>query len=88
MNLTVIWNFLVGACELIHIFLCKGRICNKYAKNIRCHHTKFIHLGDQEVPGICAYLDYRNKLLKIPNLDSLKILERPACNKIMNMTDL
>jgi len=45
----------VGACELIHIFVCKGKKCNNYTENIRYHCTKLIHSGDK-VPGICAPL--------------------------------
>jgi hypothetical protein len=34
LNLSVIWRFLLGACKLIHIFVCKGnklqKLCWKY----------------------------------------------------------
>ena len=34
-NLTVIWLFPLGACELIHIFVCKAEILRNYTENIR-----------------------------------------------------
>jgi hypothetical protein len=55
MTLTVIWCFLLCACELIHIFVCGEKICNNYAENI-CHYcTKFSYPGNQ-APSICALL--------------------------------
>ena len=42
-NLTFIWRFLLGACELMHIFACKGWEGNysNYVENIWFHRTKF-----------------------------------------------
>ena len=40
MNLTVIWRFLLGACELIHIFVCEGQNCNNYSGNTKLHHKQ------------------------------------------------
>lgn len=54
-NLTVISRFLLGACELIHIFIRKEKKCNNYTENIKYNCTKFIYSGDK-VPGICAPL--------------------------------
>jgi hypothetical protein len=38
-------QFLLSVCELVHIFVCKGKNCNESAENIRHHHTKFSHTG-------------------------------------------
>ena len=51
MNVTVTRNFLLGACEMICVIICKEENCNNYAKNIRHHHKKFTCLGNQ-APGI------------------------------------
>ena len=51
MKLTVIWQCIVSACELIK----KTTIPGNYAKNIRHHHTKFSHPGYQ-APRICTSL--------------------------------
>jgi len=40
MSITVIWRFLLGACELIHIFVLREN-CSNYVENIRHHITKF-----------------------------------------------
>ena len=50
---TVIWCFLLSVCAVIHIFICKEKNCNYCGENMRCHCTKFSHLGDQ-APEICA----------------------------------
>ena len=55
MNLTVIWRFLLGACEIIHIFIRGGGNYHNYAENIRRHRTKFHRPGDQ-APGISVLL--------------------------------
>jgi hypothetical protein len=55
MNLTVIRRFLLGACELINIFIREARNCNNYAKNMTPHQTKFSRHGDQ-TPGFFAHL--------------------------------
>ena len=47
--------FLLGAFELMHIFVCSEENCNNYAVNTTCHHTKLSHPGGQ-VPGICSVL--------------------------------
>jgi hypothetical protein len=36
---TIIWCFLLCACELMHVFLCKGGKCNNCAKNIGCQNV-------------------------------------------------
>lgn len=41
-TLTGIWCFLHSTCEMIHIFVHKGKNCNNDTKNIRCHHTKLV----------------------------------------------
>lgn len=41
-TLTGIWCFLHSICEMIHIFVHKGKNCNNDTKNIRCHHTKLV----------------------------------------------
>ena len=51
MTLTVIWYFLLGACELTLICVCEGKKCSNLAVNIGHHCTKYSHPGDQ-VPGI------------------------------------
>jgi hypothetical protein len=33
-NLNFIWCFLLGACELIHNFVCKEKTCPKYTKKL------------------------------------------------------
>jgi len=55
--LAVIWHFLLGACGLIHIFVCKGgeENCNNCAENFGFHHTKFCHLGNQ-TPQIFVFM--------------------------------
>jgi len=40
MSVTVVWCFLLGACELIHIFVLREN-CSNYVENIRHHLTKF-----------------------------------------------
>lgn len=40
MSATVIWCFLLGGCELIHIFV-RRENCSNYVENIRHHLTKF-----------------------------------------------
>ena len=35
--------FLLGACELIHMFVREDKNSSKNAENIRCHSSKFIH---------------------------------------------
>ena len=42
MKLTVISYLLLGACEMIHIFIRNAQTCNKYAENIRRHCTKLV----------------------------------------------
>jgi hypothetical protein len=37
-KLTIVWFFPLGACELIHVFVCKGNHCNNYTGDIRCHY--------------------------------------------------
>jgi hypothetical protein len=44
-NLTIIWLFLLDACELVHIFVCKEKLKQFY--RIRRHHRKFSRTGDQ-----------------------------------------
>ena len=53
MNLTVIWRFLFGAFELIHISVCKEKNCNNDAENVTNHCTKFGCLHVQ-APGTCV----------------------------------
>ena len=52
-NLSVIWRFLSGACELIHISVCKEKNCSNDAENVRNHCTKFgcLHV---HTPGTCV----------------------------------
>jgi hypothetical protein len=52
-TLTVIWRFLLGACELTHIFACKERKCSNYAENIRRHRKKFKPPGRQRARNLC-----------------------------------
>jgi hypothetical protein len=60
-DVTVIWRFLLGACELIHIFVCKEKktaiitlqILGAIVKKIGC-------LGNL-APGICAPLTHNYK---------------------------
>ena len=48
MNVTVMWRFLLGACELTaHFFFYVGKPRNNHAENIRRHRTKFGRSGDQ-----------------------------------------
>jgi hypothetical protein len=52
-NLAVIWHFLVGACELIHAFVCKGKtaiiVLKIYVSTIKnfvtwaTGHPRFVH---------------------------------------------
>jgi hypothetical protein len=58
---TVIRRLLLGACELIHIFLCKEKNCRYYAEIFRSHSTKFSRPGDL-APGICAPLRYLDRV--------------------------
>jgi len=44
-NFILVGGSLLGACELIHAFVCKGKNCNKYAESIKRQITKFISLG-------------------------------------------
>jgi hypothetical protein len=44
-NLTVTWRFLLYACELIHIFVRKDKICNNYAENIRRYSKNLLGWG-------------------------------------------
>jgi len=53
-NFILVGCFLLGACELLHVFVCKGKKCNKYAENIKRQIT-FNRPGDQP-HGICAHL--------------------------------
>ena len=63
-NLTVIGCFLLGACELIHIFVCEEKDWNNGTVNMRHNHTKFSCLGNI-VPGICVPLSYWYLILLI-----------------------
>jgi len=45
-NITVTWHYLLGACGLILIFVCKKKIL-KNAENLKNKHTKFSHVGYQ-----------------------------------------
>jgi hypothetical protein len=42
---SVMWCFLLGACELIHLFVCGETNCSNYAEIIRCCRTKFSRKG-------------------------------------------
>jgi hypothetical protein len=53
----VIWRYVLGACELIHIFVCKERNCNRYTENIMRKIKKSIYiyiyiLRGHQIPGI------------------------------------
>jgi len=52
-NFVVICCFLLGACELIHVFVRKERNCNGRAKKIRRNRTKLSSLGGQAL-WICG----------------------------------
>jgi len=34
-NLIIVWHFLFGTGEMIHIFICKEKNCNNNGENIR-----------------------------------------------------
>ena len=53
----VIWCFLLGACELIHISVCKETNFSDFAENILCHCIKFSRYG-VKAPGVYAFLVY------------------------------
>jgi hypothetical protein len=53
MNVTAIWHFLLGACEMMQILVCRERNSSNYAENIRCHHTKCSGLS-KHMSSICA----------------------------------
>ena len=44
MNFRFIWHFLIGACELIQILICKGKNCSNYAEWIRFLRVFFSYL--------------------------------------------
>ena len=50
-------HFLLGACDVIQIFLRKKNKCCNYAENIRRHRTRFSRPGDQSL-GVCAPQTY------------------------------
>jgi hypothetical protein len=56
-DITVIWCFLLGACELMHIFACKGKAERKHAEKIRCHRTKFCRQGNLR-PALYSNVPY------------------------------
>jgi hypothetical protein len=55
-NLTIIWCSLLNAYKLIHIVACNDKNCNNYAENIKHHHSKFSHPGNQMPSLVNAYL--------------------------------
>jgi hypothetical protein len=58
-NLAVIWHFLIGACELIHIlYVREEENCSNCAENIGYHHTKVCHL-DNQTPQIFVLMSLR-----------------------------
>jgi len=82
MNLTVIWHFLLGACELIYIFICKEKNCNNYPKNIGGLCTKHSCWGNQafrmrtpdrsqvkqNIAHVTAVIIYKTPQTEIPTL--------------------
>jgi hypothetical protein len=71
MSVTVIWCFLLSACETLHIFVLREN-CSNYVENIRHHHTKF---------SCPENIGHHHK-----NLVSLKILGTSIQNSVALMT--
>lgn len=49
------WHFLLDACELMYILLCRGKNCSYYAENCWHYPTQFCFWGNQ-APGISVPL--------------------------------
>jgi hypothetical protein len=66
-KLTIIWCFLLSACDLSHISVSQEqKNCNKYAENIKRHHTKFSHVGNQRWRSVVPTLNITYDKMKTP----------------------
>jgi hypothetical protein len=65
-NGPVTWHGLLGACELILIFVRKKKKTLKYAENRKYNHTKFSHVGYQALRIQTALTDVKlHKVFKL-----------------------
>lgn len=67
-NLTVIWCFLPGACELMHIFVFKERNFINNVASVSCHQPKFSDPGNQ-VPRFFASQPFTVLYLRRPQCE-------------------
>jgi hypothetical protein len=78
LNLSTVWHFLLGSCELIYVLYVRKQTCDNYADNIRHDHTKLVAwVRRRLIPGypyIKAVCWCRHK---IPSSETIKFRTVP-----------